>query len=79
MTITLKISDNTKEKMIEYFKDKKRPKTPPYAVFQADEADTVVTLYESGKVVFQGISADIDAALWKQMEQNLNPLKKVSF
>ena len=77
MTITLKISDNTKEKMIEYFQDKKRPKTPPYAVFQADEADTVVTLYESGKVVFQGISADIDAALWKQMEQNLNPGKKV--
>ena len=38
MTITLKISDNTKEKIIEYFKDKKRPKTPPYAVFQADEA-----------------------------------------
>ena len=34
MTITLKISDNTKEKMIEYFQDKKRPKTPPYAVFQ---------------------------------------------
>ena len=77
MTITLKISDNTKEKMIEYFQDKKRPKTPPYAVFQADEADTVVTLYESGKVVFQGISADIDAALWKQMEQNLNPGKKI--
>lgn len=77
MTITLKISDNTKQKMIEYFQDKKREKTPPYAVFQADEADTVVTLYESGKVVFQGISADIDASLWKQMEQNLNPGKKV--
>ena len=77
MTITLKLSKNTQEKMIEYFKDKKRPKTPPYAVFQADEADTVVTLYESGKVVFQGISADIDASLWKQMEQKLNPGKKV--
>ena len=65
--------------MIEYFQDKKRPKTPPYAVFQADEADTVVTLYESGKAVFQGISADIDAAMWKQMEQNLNPhLKTVN-
>ena len=60
-TITLKVSDNTREKMKEYFEDKKRIKTPPYAVFQADEADTVVTLYESGKVVFQGISADIDA------------------
>lgn len=77
MTITLKVSDNTKEKMIEYFEDKKRPKTPDYAIFQADEADTVVTLYESGKAVFQGISADIDANMWKEMEQHLNPNKKV--
>ena len=77
MTITLKISDNTKEKMIEYFEDKKRSKTPPYAVFQADEMDTVVTLYESGKVVFQGISADIDANMWREMERHLNPTKNV--
>lgn len=77
MVITLKVSDNTKEKMIEYFEDKKRMKTPAYAVFQADEADTVVTLYESGKAVFQGISADIDAAMWKQVEMNLNPGKKI--
>ena len=26
MTITLKVSDNTKKKMIEYFEDKKREK-----------------------------------------------------
>lgn len=77
MTITLKVSDNTKEKMIEYFEDKKRPKTPDYAIFQADEADTVITLYQSGKVVFQGISADIDANMWKEMEQHLNPTKNV--
>lgn len=77
MTITLKISENTKAKMIEYFKDKRRPKTPPYAIFQADEEDTVVTLYESGKVVFQGVSADIDAAMWRQMERHLNPLKPI--
>ena len=76
-TITLKVSENTMNKMNEYFEDKKRLKTPPYAVFQADEADTVVTLYQSGKVVFQGISADIDANLWSQMEKNLNPDKKV--
>ena len=76
--ITLKVSDNTKEKMKEYFEDKKRPKTPPYAVFQADEADTVVTLYESGKAVFQGISADIDANMWTEMEKHLNPGKKVT-
>ena len=76
-TITLKVSENTMNKMNKYFEDKKRLKTPPYAVFQADEADTVVTLYQSGKVVFQGISADIDANLWSQMEKNLNPNKKI--
>lgn len=77
MTITLKVSENTKQKMIEYFEDKKRPKTPDYAIFQADEADTVVTLYNSGKAVFQGISADIDANMWKEMERHLNPNKTV--
>ena len=76
-TITLKLSENTMNKMNEYFEDKKRLKTPPYAVFQADEADTVVTLYQSGKAVFQGISADIDANLWSQMEKNLNPNKTI--
>ena len=77
MTITLKVSENTKQKMIEYFEDKKRPKTPDYAIFQADEADTVVTLYNSGKAVFQGVSADIDANMWKEMERHLNPNKAV--
>ena len=77
MTITLKVSEETKEKMIEYFEDKKREKTPAYAVFQADEADTVVTLYESGKVVFQGVSADIDANIWKTWEKKLNPGKVI--
>lgn len=73
MTVSFRVSDNTKQKLMEYFSDKKRQKTPPYAVFQADEADTVVTLYESGKVVFQGTSADIDASIWKHTEQSLNP------
>lgn len=77
MTITLKVSDNTKQEMIDFFEEFKRPKTPAYAVFQADDADTVVTLYESGKVVFQGISADISAQMWIERERHLNPLKKI--
>ena len=72
MTIVFKVSDNIREKMIEYYMDKRKEKTPPYAVFQAVEADTVVTLYESGKVMFQGISADIDANIWKDQEKFLN-------
>ena len=70
-TFSYKISDELKNEMIEYFEFKKRDKTPPYAIFQADEEDTVVTLYESNKVVFQGMSADIDAEMWKQREKAL--------
>ena len=70
-TFSFKISDKTRDEMIEYFEFKKRDKTPPYALFQADEEDTVVTLYESNKVVFQGISADIDANMWKERERIL--------
>ena len=78
-TYSVKVSENTMKKMEEYFDDKKRLKTPPYAVFQADEADTVVTLYQSGKAVFQGISADIDANIWIQFEKKLNPDKNVDY
>ena len=72
MTIVFKVSDNIKEKMIEYYQDKRKEKTPPYAIFQAVEADTVITLYESGKVMFQGISADVDANMWRDLEKHLN-------
>ena len=72
MTIVFSVSDNIKEKMIEFYQDKRRSKTPPYAVFQADDADTNITLYESGKVVFQGNNSDIDANIWKDMEKSFN-------
>lgn len=71
MTISFKVSEATKQEMIKHFEDLKRDKTPAYAIFQADEEDTVVTLYESGKVVFQGVSADIDANFWKETEKIL--------
>lgn len=72
MNIVFKVSDNVKNKMIKYYEDKKKDKTPPYAIFQAVEEDTVITLYESGKAMFQGISADIDANIWIDMERHLN-------
>lgn len=67
-TVVIKVSGKTREKLIEYYKDKKRDKEIPYVVFQAQDLDTVVTLYESGKVMFQGASADIDANMWMEME-----------
>ena len=64
MNVVIKVNDEIKQKMIEYYKDKKRDKVIPYVIFQAEEEDTVITMYESGKVMFQGKSADVDAAMW---------------
>ncbi len=72
MTIVFKASDNVIEKMIKYYENLRREKTPPYAIFQAQEADTIITLYESKKVMFQGASADVDANIWIEMEKKLN-------
>ena len=65
MNIVIKVNDEVKKKMIEYYKDKVRDKQIPYVVFQAEEEDTVITMYESGKVMFQGKSADVDASMWE--------------
>ncbi len=66
--IVLKVSEATRKKMIKYYEDKKRDKKIPYVVFQAQDLDTVITMYESGKVMFQGISADIDANMWREID-----------
>ena len=64
----LRVSEKTREKLIKFYEDKKRDKVIPYVVFQAQDGDTVITLYESGKVMFQGVSADIDANMWADID-----------
>ncbi len=76
MNVVIKVNDEIKEKMIEYYKDKKRDKVIPYVVFQAQEEDTVITMYESGKVMFQGVSADVDAAMWGVALENTKEKKE---
>ena len=66
--VVLRVNEKTREKMIKYYEDKKRDKVIPYVVFQAQDNDTVVTMYESGKVMFQGTSADIDANMWADID-----------
>ncbi len=66
--VVIRVTDKTKEKMIKYYEDKRRDKAIPYVIFQAKDADTVITMYESGKVMFQGISADIDANMWRDID-----------
>lgn len=68
MNVVIKVSDETKEKIIEYYKDLKKDKEIPYTVFQAQDGDTTVTMYTSGKVMFQGVSADVDANMWREID-----------
>ena len=76
MNVVIKVNDEVKAKMIEYYKDKVRNKVIPYVVFQAQEEDTVITLYESGKCMFQGTSADVDAAMWGTILDNTKEKKE---
>ena len=69
MTITLKTCEKTRNMMDEFYKEMKRDKTPQYALFQADDGDTVLTLYQSGKAVFQGTDADIASEYWIETEK----------
>lgn len=72
MTIVFKISDNLKDDVINFYKDRFCSKTPPYAVFQVKDFDCVTTLYESGKIMFQGLGADIEASYWIEQERIKN-------
>ena len=65
----LKVSEETKNMMMEYYEEFKRDKTPQYALFQADDGETVVTLYSSGKCVFQGRDADLASDFWIETER----------
>ena len=68
MNSVIRVSDKTREKMIKYYEDKKRDKVIPYVVFQAQDGDTVITMYESGKIMFQGTTADVDSSMWLEMD-----------
>ncbi len=67
ITKVIRVDNETKKLMNDFYRDMKRDKTPPYAIFQADTGDTIVTLYESGKAMFQGVSADIEAGMWESI------------
>ena len=68
MNCVIRVSDKTKEKMIKYYEDKRRDKVIPYVIFQAQDGDTVITMYESGKIMFQGTTADVDSSMWLEMD-----------
>lgn len=69
ITKVIKVSDKTLEEMLEYFEPLKRENTPPYSILQAIDGDSVVTIYNSKKVVFQGKDADLASDYWIETEK----------
>ena len=67
--ISFVASPKTQEMMSEELNWCMRDKTPQYAKWQAKDGDTVITLYESGKVVFQGKDADLSSDFWITTEK----------
>ncbi len=72
MTVVFKVSENILPLILEFYKDRMLDKKPPYSVFQVKEYDCVITLYESGKIMFQGVGADIEASYWIEEERIKN-------
>jgi len=67
--ISFKVSDKTADMMTEELNWCMRENVPQYAKWQAKDGDTVITLYESGKVVFQGKDADLASDFWISTEK----------
>lgn len=60
----LKLPEETLRRIIASYQDKQVPGKAPYIRFTAKLGDTVVTVYNSGKVMFQGAGAEREAARW---------------
>ena len=67
--ISFNVSEKTQEMMTDELSWCMREKTPQYAKWQAKDGDTVITLYESGKVVFQGRDANLASDFWIETEK----------
>lgn len=79
--IVLKVDNLTKNKMLAFYKSYDRGKQIPYVTMQAVNEDVVITIYETNKkgenkVMFQGVSADVEASVWAMEEQAIETTKK---
>lgn len=67
--ISFTACQKTQDMMSEELKWCRKESTPQYAKWQAKDGDTTITLYESGKVVFQGKDADLASDFWISTEK----------
>ncbi|MFD1030439.1 ribonuclease HIII [Metaplanococcus flavidus] len=62
--VVLKLPEESLLQIISHYGNKKTPAKAQYVRFTAKLPDTVVTVYNSGKVMFQGAGAEREAGRW---------------
>lgn len=67
LTVVLKATNELQKKIIDFYKEEALDKVPPYAIFSAKTDDCVITLYQSGKLMFQGKRAEEESAIWSSL------------
>ncbi|QHJ71659.1 ribonuclease HIII [Planococcus halotolerans] len=73
--VVLKLPEESLLQIIKHYENKKTPAKAQYVRFTAKLTDTVVTVYNSGKVMFQGAGAEREAGKWGEAD---NTSTKVS-
>lgn len=73
--VVLKLPEESLLQIIKHYENKKTPAKTQYVRFTAKLTDTVVTVYNSGKVMFQGAGAEREAGKWGEAD---NTSAKVS-
>lgn len=76
LTVVLKADAALKEKLRAFYADDFCDKVPQYAAFQAKVDDCTVTLYDSGKLMFQGKRAEEESSIWSSLGAGEAPAKK---
>lgn len=75
--VVLQLSANEIEKIIQHYTNKKIDRNAPGVVFAAKLSTVAITVYKSGKVLFQGTDAQVEASRWGSVQTNSTstPLK----
>ncbi|MCM3611430.1 ribonuclease HIII [Planococcus sp. MERTA32b] len=67
--VVLKLPEESLLQIIKHYENKKTPAKAQYVRFTAKLPDTVVTVYNSGKVMFQGAGAEREAGKWGEADK----------
>ncbi|WP_019242854.1 MULTISPECIES: ribonuclease HIII [Bacillus] len=76
-TVVLQMNVSTISKMADYYKDQLKSVTPAGGIFSAKVNQCNVTAYKSGKVLFQGVLAEQEAAKWQSQQTEIKSTSTV--